>query len=152
VRRGDAEVLVVDALSEGSGLVRRLLHADGDAVDVPVSGMGAAVVQSDLLLLEATALGPTEFVAVAGSRAAAATARHAGVPVWLAAGVGRLLPARMWEALAARIEVDDPWDGDDEVVPLDLVDRVAGPRGPEPVAEAVRHIDCPIVPELLRTA
>jgi hypothetical protein len=152
VRRGDVVALVVDALSEGSGLVRRLLHADGDAVDVPCAGMGAAVVQSDLVLLEATAMGPHEFVGVAGSRAAAATARHAGVDVWLVAGVGRLLPERMWQALAGRVEVDEPWDCDDEIVPLDLVDRVVGPRGPEPVEVAVRQVDCPIVPELLRTS
>src|SRR5882724_9394412 len=52
-RRGDVEVLVIDALGEGSGLVRRLLASGVDAVDVPVNGLGAAVAASDLLLLEA---------------------------------------------------------------------------------------------------
>jgi hypothetical protein len=152
VRRGDVETLVVDTLSEGSGLVRRLLHADGSAVDVPLAGLGAAVCDSSLLLLEASAVGPTEFVGVAGSRAAAATAHHAGVDVWLVAGVGRLLPGRMWEALAGRVECDDPWDADEEVVPLDLVDRIAGPDGPQPVATAIARTDCPIVPELLKSS
>ena len=41
--RGDVEVLAVDALGEGSGLVRRLVQAGIDAVDVPTSGLGAAV-------------------------------------------------------------------------------------------------------------
>ena len=118
--RGDVEVLAVDSLGEGSGLVRRLVQAGIDAVDVPTSGLGAAVCSSDVLLLEAVAVGPTGFVAVSGSLAAATVARHAEVPVWLAAGVGRMLPARMWDAVAGRraTRAADPWDLDEEVVPL----------------------------------
>jgi translation initiation factor 2B subunit (eIF-2B alpha/beta/delta family) len=130
--------------------VRRLQHAGLDAVDVPTSGMGAAVLSSDVLLLEAVAVGPGGFVAVAGSLAAATVARHAEVPVWLAAGVGRLMPARMWDALADRraTRLADPWDLDEEVVPLDLVDRVAGPHGLVDPAAALRRTDCPVAPEL----
>jgi hypothetical protein len=148
--RGDVEVLAVDALGEGSGLVRRLVHAGIDAVDVPTSGMGAAVCSSDVLLLEAVAVGPDGFVAVSGSLAAATVARHAEVPVWLAAGVGRMLPARMWDALAGRraTRAADPWDLDEEVVPLSLVDRVCGPAGLEPPGDALRRTDCPVAPEL----
>ena len=103
-----------------------------------------------MLLLEAVAVGPTGFVAVSGSLAAATVARHAEVPVWLAAGVGRLLPARMWDALAGRraTRAADPWDLDEEVVPLALVDRVCGPRGLESPADALRRTDCPVAPEL----
>ena len=149
-RRGDLDVLAVDALGEGSGLVRRLMHAGIDAADVPTSGLGAAVSSSDVLLLEAVALGPTGFVGVSGSLAAATVARHAGVPVWLVAGVGRLLPTRMWDALATRQSavVADPWELDEEVVPLSLVDRVCGPRGLEAPADALRRTDCPVAPEL----
>ncbi|MGI8662304.1 MAG: hypothetical protein ACR2LQ_03720 [Acidimicrobiales bacterium] len=153
-RRGDIEVLVVDALGEGSGFVRRLLASDVDAVDVPVAGLGAAVAASDLVLLETTAVGPTgtAAVCVAGSLAAAATAAHAGVPVWLAAGVGRMMPKRMWEALAARLDsMGDPWDLDDELVPLALFTKVAGPGGVEELAAALRRVDCPIAPELFRS-
>ena len=150
VRRGDAEVLVVDALSEGTGMVYRLQSADVDAVDVPAIGLGAAVAECDLVLLEASAIGPTEFLGVAGSRAAAATARHAGIPVWLVGGAGRMLPTRMWEALVSRIDLDEPWDADDEVVPLDLVDCIVGPDGAEPVADALRRVDCPVAPELFK--
>jgi hypothetical protein len=95
-------------------------------------------------------MGPSGFVAIAGSRAAAATARHAGVPVWVAAGVGRVLPARLWDALTARLEGDEPWLAADEVVPLDLVDRVAGPTGLLAGADAARRADCPVAPELLK--
>jgi hypothetical protein len=150
-RRGDVEVFVVDTLHEGSGFVSRLLRADVEAIDVPLSGLGAAVAASSLVLLESPAIGPHDFLAVSGSRAAAAVARHAGVPVWLVGGVGRLLPTRMWDGLRTRIEaIADPWDAADEVVPLDLVDCVVGCRGPEPVADALRRIDCPIAPELFR--
>jgi hypothetical protein len=151
-RRGDVSVLVVDALGEGSGLVRRLLHADVDADDVPMSGLGAAVTDANLVLLEATAIGPTGFVAVAGSRAAAATARHAGVPVWLVGGTGRLLPRRMWEALVGRMDMmGEPWELDDELVPIDLVDRIAMPSGVLPVEDALELTDCPIAPELFKS-
>lgn len=153
LRRGDLHVLVVDALGEGSGLVRRLLAADeeADVVDVPVGGLAAAAADSDVVLLEASAVGPTGFCAVAGSRAAAAVARHAEVPVWVAAGVGRLLPGRVWDELVRRVEPrEDPWDAPEEIVPLDLADRIAGPSGPEPVAAALKRTDCPVAPELLK--
>jgi hypothetical protein len=150
-RRGDIEVLAVDTRGEASGFVSRLWQVDLEATDVPQQGLGAAVASSGLLLLESPAVGPEEFLAVSGSRAAAAVARHAGIPVWLVGGVGRLLPGRMWDGLRARVERgDEPWDADDEMVPLDLVDRIVGPRGPEPVEEALRRTDCPVAPELFR--
>jgi hypothetical protein len=150
-RRGDVQVLVVDVLSEGSAFVSRLVRSDVDAVDVGLGGLGAAVVESDLVLLEATAIGPDQALTVAGSRAAAAVARHAGIEVWLVGGVGRLLPRRMWDGLAVRVRTPaEPWDAADEFLPLDLVDRIVGPAGPEPVADALRRTDCPVTPELFR--
>jgi hypothetical protein len=151
-RRGDVEVLVVDALGEGGGLVRRLSRSDMDAYEVPVSGLGAAAADVDLVLLEASAIGPTGLVAVAGSRAAAAVAAQAGVPVWAVGGVGRLLPQRMWDALCRRLEsMGDPWELDDEVVPIALVDRIAGSTGVLDVADALKRIDCPIAAELFKS-
>lgn len=149
-RRGDVEVLAVDALGEGSGLVRRLMQSGVDAVDVPTSGLGAAVASADVLLLEGVSMGPAGFVGVSGSLAAATVARHAEVPVWVAAGVGRLLPGRMWDALAGRhaTRSADPWDLDEEVVPLLLADQVCGPSGLEEPAAALRRTDCPVAPEL----
>jgi hypothetical protein len=150
--RGDVEVLVVDALGEGSGLVRRLCNSDVDAVDVPMSGLGAAVAAADLVLLEASAIGPPAFVSVAGARAAAAVAVHGSVPVWLVGGTGRVLPVRLFDALARRLDdMADPWDLDDDVVPLDLVTALAGPNGLGTVADALAHIDCPIAPELFKS-
>ena len=151
VMRGDLEVLVVDVMGEGSGLVQRLWHSEVDAVDVPLSGLGAAAAHADLVVLEASAVGPTEALAIPGSRAAAAVAAHAGIPVWLTAGVGRLLPQRMWDGLLARAIPDDAWDGDDEVVPLASISHLVGPEGPEPVDNGLRRVDCPVVPELFGT-
>jgi hypothetical protein len=151
LRRGDATVLAVDAHGTATGLVRRLQRADVDAVEVPPAGLAAAVVQSDLVLVEPSAVGPTGFVAPAGSHAAAAVGRAAGIPVWCVVGVGRLLPTRMWDALVTRLDTDEPWEEAEELVPLGLVDAVAGPCGLESVDAALRRIDAPVAPELFRT-
>lgn len=151
-RRADLEVLVIDALGEGAGLCRRLRAAGVDAVEVPEVGLAAAVGESGLLLLEASALGPDGFVATAGSRAAASVARLSGVATWVVAGVGRVLPGQLWGALRRRLGADpaEPWDRADEVVPLELVDQVLGPGGLDDPDAASRRSDCPPAPELLK--
>ncbi|MPY93472.1 MAG: hypothetical protein GEV08_10525 [Acidimicrobiia bacterium] len=149
--RGDLDVLVVDTLGESAGLVRRLRRAAMEVADVPQAGLGAAAAAADLVLLEASVVGPDAFVAVSGSRAAAAVARHAGKPVWLVAGVGRLVPRRLWDVIDARLDAgDEPWDAEEEVVPLDLVTDVAGPVGMETPSVALKRVDTPIAPELLK--
>jgi hypothetical protein len=151
-RRGDTEVLVADAGGEGDALARRLHSSGVDAVSIPDAGIGAAVANADVVLLEADALGPDGFVAASGSRAAAASAAHAGVPVWVVAGVGRVLPGRLWDALLSQLDAvdEDPWERAEEGVPLDLATFVYGPAGPQSIDEAVRRADCPIAPELLK--
>ena len=117
-------------LGEAGALVRSLSEVDVEAIYVPESGAGAAVAEAGLVVLEALAFGPGGLVAVSGSRAVAAVAAHAGVPVWAVAGEGRILPKKMWHALAARLDDGrDPWDTEEEVVPLDLVDEVVGSWG-----------------------
>ncbi len=149
--RGDLDVLVVDTLGEGGGLVRRLRRSDVDAQDVPQAGLGAAAATADVVLIEASVVGPDAFVAVAGSHAAAAVALHAGKQVWLVAGVGRFVPRRLWEVIDSRLDgADEPWEADEEIVPLDLITKVVGARGAEDVAEALRHVDTPIAPELFK--
>lgn len=149
--RGDLEVLVVNAAGEGSGLARRLRQVDVDAVDVPLSGLGAAAASSHVLLVEATVMGPDALVAVAGSRAAAATTRHAGGEVWVVAGIGRGVPKPIWEVIAGRHGgQDEPWELDDEAVPLDLATAVVGHAGRLDVTAAVAAIDTPVAPELFK--
>ena len=51
----------------------------------------------------------------------------------------------------SRLDVaEEPWEADEEVVPLDLVTAVAGPVGMEPVADALKRVDTPIAPELFK--
>jgi hypothetical protein len=78
-----------------------------------------------------------------------------GPETWLVGGVGRVLPRRLLEAVEAAAASPSPeLDSDDElpteVVSLESFDRVAGPRGLEPVVDADARPDCPVVPELLR--
>jgi hypothetical protein len=156
VRRGDIHVLCVDTLGEGSGLARRLRRADMEATEVPPAGLGAAVAAADLVVLEASvasmsAVGPDGFLAVAGSRAAAAVAYCDQVPVWLVGGVGRLLPGPTWAAMLRRLdERGEPWSSDDEVGSLALVTKLVGEDGAETVADGLRRLDCPVTPELFR--
>jgi len=150
-RRGDVQSLVVDVDGGAHDAVRRLAHADTDAVAVPAHAVGAAAADADLVLVEALAAGPTGALVPAGSRAAAAVARDADVPVWLVAGVGRLLPVRMWDALSGRwSEGADPLEAAEEVMDLHLVDRLAGVDGVVDVADGLLRIDCPVAPELFR--
>jgi len=153
VRRGDLEVLLVDNDAVEPHLIRRLQRTDTMLDAVPAGGAAAAVAVSDLVLFEVTAMGPGGMVAPAGSRAAAAVAHHAGLPVWAVAGVGCVLPARLWEALAARLaEDDEPWLAAEEIVPPDLVDNVVGPDGLKPASQAAAAPTCPVAPELLKEA
>jgi len=153
VRRGDLEVLLVDNDTVEPHLIRRLQRTDTVLDAVQSAGIGAAVAVSDLVVFEVSAVGPSGMVAPAGSRAAAAVARHAGLPVWAVAGVGRVLPGRLWDALASRLRDDDePWRALEEVVLADLVDHVVGPDGVRPSAEAIAAPTCPVAPELLKEA
>ena len=150
-RRGDVRTLVVDARGEGGRLLYDLDEEGADVAAVAESGLGAAVVASDVVLLEADALGPDGLVATAGSRAAAAVAVHADVPVWVVAGVGRVLPEGLWAALVARLDqVPEPWARPSELVPIDLVDVIVGPGGRESLEEALARAGCVAVPELTR--
>lgn len=152
-RRGDLEVLVVDVAGEADEAVEQLLRMDVDATEVPARGAAAAVAVADLVLLESFAIGPQQALAPAGSFAAAAVARERGVPVWMVAGVGRMMPASMFDALTNRWSTGaDPLAADEEVMPLELVDRLACADGVVEVAEGLRRTDCPVAPELFRLA
>ena len=62
------------------------------------------------------------------------------------------MPRRMWDALASRLDLlGEPWELDDELVPLDLVDRIAMPTGILAVDDALKLTDCPIAPELFKS-
>jgi hypothetical protein len=153
-RRGDLEVLIGDAAGEGAALSRRLVDSGMDAAVIPDAGLAAAVVVSDVVLIEALAAGPSGVLATAGSHAAAAVATHAGLPVWAVVAVGRILPERLWDALLSRVDDGDeePWDRAVELVPASLFTSVVGPDGVAAAAEGLTRATCPVAPELLRPA
>src|SRR2546423_7105737 len=127
VRRGDLEVLLVDNDAVEPHLIRRLQRTDTTLDAVPAAGMGAAVAASDLVVFEVSAAGPGGMVGPTGSRAAAAVAHHAELPVWAVAGVGRVLPGRLWDALASRLADDDePWLAPEAAGPADPAHYAAG--------------------------
>ena len=111
-----------------------------DAVDVPESGLGAAVADADVVVIEALAAGP------AGSWPWPGAGRRPPSPTTPASRSGRrsaragCCPAGCWRPCSGRLEArGEPWDAEYEVVPLDLIDTVAGPwgsgehgRGPRP--------------------
>lgn len=150
-RRGDLQVLVIDdARGEGPSFARRLAANGVEVFEVDEAGLGSAVRESGLVLLEASALGPTGAICPSGSLAAAAVGRALGIDVWVVAGAGRVLPGRLWEALLGRLDdTDDPWALEDELVPLEWCTGVVGPGGVTSPGDAVKRADCPVVPELL---
>lgn len=152
-QRGDVDVLVIEAFGEGSALTSQLRRAGSNVSLIPEAGLGQAVGVADLVLLEGTAVGETGLVATAGSHAAAAVAYDTGAPVLVVAGVGRVLPAPLWEALRARVsERSRPGHGEHDVVPARLVDRVVGPDEVQTFSAALARADFPSVPELTRRA
>jgi hypothetical protein len=151
VRRGDVCVLAVDC-SDGGGFARRLQRSDVGAEIVSPAGIGSAAAAADLVLVEASAVGPDGVLAPTGSRAAAAAAYCAEVPVWLVAGTGRRLPGPMWQHMLDQLAgAGEPWDLDDEYVPMGLISHVTGPQGFMSAPGDTATPECPIAHELLRT-
>ena len=150
VRRGDVRVLVVDAFGEGSGLCRQLDSRDVEAIDIPLTGIGAAAANCDVVLLEAAMTGPEGAVAPSSSLAIAATAKHHGVPVWMTVPVGRALPPSLWEYATAPLRGAETWENDEDIVPVELIDAIVGPIGMRPGDELMLRCDAPLAPELLR--
>lgn len=150
--RGDVQVRVIDVDGDGPGFVRMLERLDVEAVDVPVAGLAPAVADADLVLLAASAIGPRDALASPGSWAAAAVGRAAERPVWLVGGRGRTLPRGLWPALVSRLAgaATPAWERGVDLLPLELVDQVAGPDGLATVEAALATVDTPDVAELRR--
>src|SRR5262249_29587992 len=102
------------------------------------------------VLLEARTSSPEQAVVAAGTGDVLAELARPGRPVWLVVGVGRLLPARLFEAMVAQVAPLE--DHGLELLPLQAVDRVGGPNGLDRPDRVVRRVDCPVAPELLRFA
>jgi hypothetical protein len=144
---------VIDSNDAGNSLVRRLQRVDVDATEVDAIGTAAAVLESDLVIVEALAAGPDAILAAIGSHAAAAVAYCSEIPVWFVVGRGRRQPESTWKTMLQRLDdADEGWDLDVERVPLAMATAIMGPEGladPDPAALAA---ECPVAPELLRTS
>jgi hypothetical protein len=156
LRRGDSTVLAVDTDDGGMGssaFVRRLQRADVDAEIVPAAGLAAAVLASDVVVIEALAACDGDLLAGAGSRALASVGYCSEVPVWAVVGRGRCLPSALFEAMGHRqAEFRVPWDAPAESVPLGLSHWVVGPHGVVPSPDASLSPECPMSYELLRSS
>jgi len=62
--------------------------------------------------------------------------------------VGRVLPARLFDALVHHVADDEETD----LLSLERVERIAGPSGLDAPGGVARRADCPVAPELLRFA
>jgi len=125
------------------------LHEDLAAAGRVVrhGGMGE-VASADVVLVEVDAIGPGGMVVDADDTGLIAAALAVDVPVWVEAGVGRVMPRRLWEALVRRVD-GAPTGRGGIVVALDGVDAVVGPDGSQAVRVALASTDCPEPGELL---
>lgn len=103
-------------------------------------------------LVQAAVIGPDHCLVPAGTSDALDTLGSAVREVWLIGGVGRVLPARLYDIVRAAAlnasSTDD--DAPIEELAISRVDCIAGPRGVQRASEAAARSDCPVVPELLR--
>jgi hypothetical protein len=140
----------VDGVDASSALRQRRRDATVRVIDV----WDLATVDVGRLLVPAAAIGAERAIVPAGTHDVLDAVGVAG-ETWLVGGVGRVLPRRLFEAVETAVahapeELDDDAELPAEVLPLSRFDRVAGPRGPESIADAEARPDCPVVPELLR--
>ncbi len=98
------------------------------------------------LLVGALAAGPTTAVVPGGT--GELLDEVAPPTSWLVAGVGHVLPARLFDTLERAISAAD--DLSVELLDIARFDRVAGPVGLDPPDDLGRRVDCPVAPELLR--
>lgn len=123
VNSPDISITVFDAAGEGNAAARQLAAYGANVLDV-VSGrdMAAAMEAVEVLLVDSALTGPHEFLAPAGSGGVLAAAADAGVQRWLIAGVGRRLPAWLYERASEHAIGCAPRPS--ERVPATLVDRL----------------------------
>ncbi len=138
----DAVAIRVDGDDPVAALRRR--HSD-HSVRV-VDEWSPMLERTARLVVSATAIGPERALVPAGAGEALNTIGQGAHETWLVGGVGRVLPARVYDMVVSSL----PAESDYEEISIQRFDRLAGPRGLERPADATARIDCPVVPELLR--
>lgn len=140
---------------------QELLEAACAAHRVVRHGGVAEVAAAEVVLLETDVMGPDGLALDTDDVRLLEAARDLGTPVWVSAGVGRVLPPRLWavaHALMARgavvpSRVQSPFFDDERppavsVSDLRGVTHVAGARGIQPLAAALVASNFPEPPEL----
>jgi hypothetical protein len=129
---------------------RRARLARGDAPIRIVNEVDAVALEPTHLLVEAWAASPSGAVVPEGAGDALDTLATTGTVAWLVAGVGRVLPERLFTALRSELERTEHDDLAAEIVETGRFACVAGPAGLDAPNALLRRVDCPIAPELLR--
>jgi hypothetical protein len=112
------------------------------------------VASADIVVIEVDAISANSMVLSSSRRGLLQAAVAAGTPVWVESGVGRLLPPKLWTALASRVLEPDGAPRRDlgySLEPIDYVELVVGPTGTtlrDDLATEVAAVDCPEPPEL----
>lgn len=147
--RPDLEVLVIRDEHHGGGDERwRARLARSDASARPVDLVEAIALEPSHLLVEVVGTGRDELLVAEGTSEAIATLARPGLVLWMVAGVGRVLPARLFEAMVRTL--GDVEEHGLELLDVQAADRIAGPTGLVRPEHLSRRVDCPVAPELLR--
>ncbi len=144
--RPDLEALAVRTNRGDDRWRARLARSDAEAR--PVDLVDVRALEPSHLLVEVVGASPTQVLVPDGTAAALAEVARPGMVVWLVAGVGRVLPARLFEAMLRRL--GEPEDHGLELLDVQVADRIAGPTGLVRPEQVLRFVDCPVAPELLR--
>lgn len=123
-----------DAVPAGRRVVRR--------------GSLSDVAGAELVLVTVDAIGAGGVVVDDSAVGLLTAATELRVPVWAVAGVGRVLPSRLWSALEGRL-TGAPGRSPGCLAGLGAIERVAGPDGTVPLDRALAAPSCPEPPELL---
>jgi hypothetical protein len=144
VERFDLEAVAIRV--DGADPMPALRYRQSDHNVRVVDAWDATLPTIAVVVVPATAIGTTSALVPAGTNDALQLLGSSHAPTWLAGGVGRVLPGRLYDVMVGALGDDDTY----EEIHLERFDRLAGPRGVERVEEAVARVDCPLVPELLR--
>ncbi len=143
--RPDLDVLAVRGVGN-DGWARRLAHSDASAR--PVDLASAMVFEPSHVLVEVTGASPTQALVPHGTGALLDELTKPTTIVWLVAGVGRVLPGRLFDAMLARL--DPVEDHGLELLDIQVADRIAGPTGLVRPDQLMQRVDAPVPPEMLR--
>lgn len=139
--RPDLDVVAIRLV--GSSVAARMRRVDQGVRVVDVTEITALAPTH--LLVEVAAASPTAALVPEG--VADVLWSLGGIEVWLVAGVGRVLPPRLFDVLSSEVERQELAF---ETLDPQRVARVAGPDALDAPDRLAARIDCPVAPELLR--